>query len=851
MVRSYNSWRWLSRDAKRQLKRNFMVLFILALLLAPFNSFAAVAYADNNPDNNDIEMLNEDNDDGEAENVEAEADESDADEDELNEENDSSENEVDESNEGNDEENDQEAVPQNDADNDADLSEEPAATPKAMHKSLNDDGDNNSNQNMLKSKKKDDVSVHVQKEWIGPPADSVTIGLLENGVYKGKSMDLSADNNWQGQFDNLPKYSWFLFFKTEINYTVKELPLSGYHSERTGNAQDGYTFINTNTEKMNIPVEKEWVGPAAQIAVFKLLANGQDTGERLTLDKYKQWKGAFFNQYKYDQTSGEAIDYSVEEVGLDWYTTKVSGSAEDGYTFTNIAHETVNLLVEKLWNGKKTPITFNLLADGVETGDTLTFDGTDGWSGKFTDLRKYDDETGEEIIYDVDEVELVGYTTYKSVNRQGPEDRFSFTNMENIDIDVTKKWMGPEADSATFNLFTVNHHLVESMTLTEDDDWTGTFEGLQKYNYENGELVEYYVEEEAIPGYTTTVEGSNEEGYIFTNSSDATITANVYKYWYGDQAAEASFDLYADGEATGETLTLTEDDNWMGAFDDLPKYSTETGEKIVYTIEEVALDGYQTSESFYGHDEDNIFFSFYNTKVTDIDVTKVWEGEPGESATFHLVIDGEETDETLELTADDDWQGAFTGLPTVDVEANVEVPPVIEYDVVEAEIEGYEMTDKSGDANEGFVFTNTEITEEPPIEEDPPADEAEIGYISVEYRDIEGTNLIQPIILSGKIGEDYTTEEKSFAGYELDRIEGDTEGQFAEMADRVIYVYKPIEEGKTIVTIDKDDPSTSVSTTEGQALPKTATPYYTIGLAGLIILALGGLGVMIRRKKSI
>lgn len=65
----------------------------------------------------------------------------------------------------------------------------------------------------------------------------------------------------------------------------------------------------------------------------KLLANGEDTGRRLVLSAKDNWKGSFYGlDYTQD---GKTIEYTVTEIGVKDYESKVSGSDKSGYIITN------------------------------------------------------------------------------------------------------------------------------------------------------------------------------------------------------------------------------------------------------------------------------------------------------------------------------------------------------------------------------------------------------------------------------------------------------------------------------------------------------------------------------------
>ena len=85
---------------------------------------------------------------------------------------------------------------------------------------------------------------------------------------------------------------------------------------------------------ISVPVEKKWVGPAAEKATVRLLADGKPTGDSIELSKSNGWKGSFDGLAKYSK-SGSVIDYAVAEDAVEGYSSKVTGDAERGFTVTN------------------------------------------------------------------------------------------------------------------------------------------------------------------------------------------------------------------------------------------------------------------------------------------------------------------------------------------------------------------------------------------------------------------------------------------------------------------------------------------------------------------------------------
>ena len=98
-------------------------------------------------------------------------------------------------------------------------------------------------------------------------------------------------------------------------------------------ADNTLEFINKYSV-ISVPVEKKWVGPAAEKATVRLLADGKATGDPIELSESNGWKGSFDGLAKYSK-SGSVIDYAVAEDAVEGYSSEVTGDAERGFTVTN------------------------------------------------------------------------------------------------------------------------------------------------------------------------------------------------------------------------------------------------------------------------------------------------------------------------------------------------------------------------------------------------------------------------------------------------------------------------------------------------------------------------------------
>ena len=357
--------------------------------------------------------------------------------------------------------------------------------------------------------KMDKTYVKVSKEWVGPKGSSATIHLWADGVDTGKSVTLNERNNWQHTFEGLKKKNTD---GSEIQYTVKEDAITNYDSSITGDMENGFTVTNTNTEKISVPVKKVWVGKEADSATIKLLADGTEK-ESVTLTKDDNWEHTFSNLPKYAD-DGHEIEYTVDEVHIDDYSTTISGTAATGFNITNTILEKRSIHVMKKWIGSEgTGATIHLFANGHEV-DSVTLNSGNQWEHTFEGLKKKNTD-GSEIQYTVKEDAI---TNYDSSITGDMENGFTVTNTntEKISVPVKKVWVGKEADSATIKLLADGTEK-ESVTLTKDDNWEHTFSNLPKYA-DDGHEIEYTVDEVHIDGYSTTISGTAATGFNITNT---------------------------------------------------------------------------------------------------------------------------------------------------------------------------------------------------------------------------------------------------------------------------------------------------------------------------------------------
>ena len=300
------------------------------------------------------------------------------------------------------------------------------------------------------------------------------------------------------------------------------------------------------------------------------------------------------------------------------------------------------------------------------------------------------------VEYTVEEETVEGY----EVSIDGYDITNSYTPIV-IDISGTKIWDdadnqdGIRPDEITLNLL-ANGVEIASQKVTAEDDWSYTFEGLARYENQ-GEEIEYTIEEEAVEGYEVSI-----DGYDITNSyTPEVIDITGSKTWDdadnqdGVRPQAITVRLLANGEEV-DTVEVTEESDWTYEFKDIPKF--ENGEEINYTLQEDAVENYSTIIDGFE------IVNSYTPGQTSVNVVKSWNDNNNvvarpESITVNLLANGVQID-SVELTAENNWQADFTEL---DEYADGEL---IEYTVEEDTPRGFVTEGITGNAGDGFVITN-------------------------------------------------------------------------------------------------------------------------------------------------
>ena len=301
--------------------------------------------------------------------------------------------------------------------------------------------------------------------------------------------------------------------------------------------------------------------------------------------------------------------------------------------------------------------------DGQQSGGTLEVaEGAD--FGEVVDgiekLPVYAENTYEYTRYRVDPENKTIILTYVRTWEPKPDP---------VDLTVTKAWANDtpslRPDSILVQLYRDGVAYGEPVELSEANGWTKVWTGL------DGEYA-WSVDEVAVPeGYEKSV--SVESGIVTITNTHTNIhigdaQVSVTKVWadngYPDRPASVTVQLLCGGEAYGEPVVLSADNNWRHTW-------TGLNEDLTWTLAEINVpEGYTSNLT-----QDGFDFIITNTMdyeppappaPVDLTVTKAWVNDTPslrpDSILVQLYRNGVAEGEPVELSEANGWTKVWTGL---------------------------------------------------------------------------------------------------------------------------------------------------------------------------------------------
>lgn len=572
---------------------------------------------------------------------------------------------------------------------------------------------------------------HDNQDGIRP--EKATLQLTANDENCGDPIELNAENNWT--------YEWKLLDAEDaegnnIVYRVKAEDPEEYTAKVTGSADDGFVVTYSHEiAKVSATANVTWddaenqdgIRPASVSLQLKSKVEGGEAvnvGDNVTVkaDADGNWTKTWTDLPKYN--AGKVIEYTVEESGLpEGYTITTTKDEETGaITLKNsYTPKGVDIAVSVNWNDadnqdalRPASVEAEVLANGEATGNKVTLTAEGEWKATVKALPVY--AAGQKITYTL-KSDVDAYTSACTSTADGLVLKFTHKT-ETVDVTLTTKWNDKDNQdnvrpaSYYVQLLADGVKVGDKIILESASDFSKTWTGLQKNRTGKvGEAIVYTAEVTGLPeSYETSVSGDAATGLVVTNTYiPATVEIPVSVKWDdaenqdGVRLDSVEAELYADGEATGNKVTLNAENSWTAKFAQVDV--KKDGTRIKYEVKSTEKEGYTVSVSGNILDEEGLTLNYKHVPATvNISAKAAWndaknqDGIRPTDTLVQLYADGEVLGDKAVLESGKSWTKTWTELP------KYKAGKEIAYKVVASAVSGYSVK-VSGDVEKGYTVT--------------------------------------------------------------------------------------------------------------------------------------------------
>lgn len=574
------------------------------------------------------------------------------------------------------------------------------------------------------------VTYGATKVWLdddnrdGVRPNSITLTLTGSDGSK-YTKQMTAASNWSDvTFERVPMFNNGKY----ITYTLSENDVPSYVNS-VAVSEDGKHFTVTNTHAPDhaiINITEVWhdendqdgIRPRKMTAV---VVGSNGNRHEVPLHSSGDWNYTCDDLVKYWK-SGQLVDYTVEAITIDGYTSEVKSLGNNVFEVHNThIPETISKTVTKTWKDNENqdgirPASVTVTLTGSNAvSKTATLNEDNGWTATFENLPKRDH--GNIVAYNVKESDTAGYEA--SVVKT--EDGFQLINEHDSETTmrtVTLVWRdednrdGVRPDTVTYTLHGSDGSEQEK-TVNKDDAWNDVvFEDLPVY--QNGQRISYTLTESAIDGYTNDIRSSGNTFTVTNTHIPETVNVDVTKIWTdgenqdGNRPDSISVILTgSDGKRYMTTITAA--NNWKHTFLKLPKFFNE-GTQIEYTLTEDTMSGYSDVVE---KRSDYVFVltNKYSPATVDVTIVKKWDDDNDRDGmrpeSVDIVLNGSDGKlYTGTLSTENGYTCVFQSVPKYH-----DGGTLINYTIAEEKIPGYTTTIAKDASGYKFTLTNTKPIE--------------------------------------------------------------------------------------------------------------------------------------------
>lgn len=565
----------------------------------------------------------------------------------------------------------------------------------------------------------------VKKVWIddndrdGARPTSITLTLTGSDGSK-YTKQMTAADNWNAvTFERVPmfnggKYITYTLTENEVPSYINSIEVSedGKHFTVTNTHAPDHTVINI-TEVWHDENDQDGIRPRKMTAI---VVGSNGNRHEVPLHSSGDWHYTCDDLVKYWK-NGQLVDYTVEAVTIDGYTSEVKSLGNNVFEVHNThIPETISKTVTKTWKDNENqdgirPASVTVTLTGSNAvSKTATLNEDNGWTATFENLPKRDH--GNIVAYNVKESDTAGYEA--SVVKT--EDGFQLINEHDSETTmrtVTLVWRdednrdGVRPDAVTYTLHGSDGSEQEK-TVNKDDAWNDVvFEDLPVY--QNGQRISYTLTESAIDSYANDIRSSGNTFTVTNTHIPETVNVDVTKIWTDGENQDGNRPDSISVILTGSdgkryTTTITAANNWKHTFLKLPKFFNE-GTQIEYTLTEDTMSGYSDVVE---KRSDYVFVltNKYSPATVDVTIVKKWDDDNDRDGmrpeSVDIVLNGSDGKlYTGTLSTENGYTCVFQSVPKYH-----DGGTLINYTIAEEKIPGYTTTIAKDASGYKFTLTN-------------------------------------------------------------------------------------------------------------------------------------------------
>lgn len=565
----------------------------------------------------------------------------------------------------------------------------------------------------------------VKKVWIddndrdGARPTSIILTLTGSDGSKYTKLMTAADNWNAVTFERVPmfnggKYITYTLTENEVLSYINSIEVSedGKHFTVTNTHAPDHTVINI-TEVWHDENDQDGIRPRKMTAI---VVGSNGNRHEVPLHSSGDWHYTCDDLVKYWK-NGQLVDYTVEAVTIDGYTSEVKSLGNNVFEVHNThIPETISKTVTKTWKDNENqdgirPASVTVTLTGSNAvSKTATLNEDNGWTATFENLPKRDH--GNIVAYNVKESDTAGYEA--SVVKT--EDGFQLINEHDSETTmrtVTLAWRdeddrdGVRPDAVTYTLHGSDGSEQEK-TVNKDDAWNDVvFEDLPVY--QNGQRISYTLTESAIDGYANDIRSSGNTFTVTNTHIPETVNVDVTKIWTDGENQDGNRPDSISVILTGSdgkryTTTITAANNWKHTFLKLPKFFNE-GTQIEYTLTEDTMSGYSDVVE---KRSDYVFVltNKYSPATVDVTIVKKWDDDNDRDGmrpeSVDIVLNGSDGKlYTGTLSTENGYTCVFQSVPKYH-----DGGTLINYTIAEEKIPGYTTTIAKDASGYKFTLTN-------------------------------------------------------------------------------------------------------------------------------------------------